>query len=121
METPTLFVPKLVLKTPQGHTFFGIDEIVSFESAHNFTIVYALTSDKPILVKHKISTIEKHVAKYPCFFKCHRCHIINTNHIVHFREKVHTLVMKIGEVPISENFTEKFLNEVLVNYDCATE
>lgn len=99
---------ELSLKTAEGFTFFDYLQIVRFQSEGNHTMIYLSNEDTPRKVLHSFSDIEQKTTNHALFFKCHRSHIININHLKHFYIKTNILVTAMGEVPISETYVQEF-------------
>ena len=99
---------ELSLKTLEGYTFFKYMDIVRFEAEGNYTLVYVLQQDKPQKVFHTFLEVEEKVFGIGLFYKCHRSHIINIHHLIHFCTKKNLLVTAKGEVPISDTFVKDF-------------
>ncbi|MDP4207394.1 MAG: LytTR family DNA-binding domain-containing protein [Bacteroidota bacterium] len=103
----------LVIKTCGGYEYFDYKEVIRFQAEGNNTLVYIINRDSPLRVLYNLSDIEqKHV--HPVFFRCHRSHIVNLQHLVKFNDKSRQLVLA-GEhiVPVSENYKGKLIDKTV--------
>jgi len=103
-------VSKIKLRTLDGHASFEPTKIVRFEADKNYVLLYQIDQPKPERIHYRFVDIEKFIVDNEMiqFFKCHRSHIVNLDHIKRFKEKARTLVTEQGEIPISEDRLDDF-------------
>ena len=98
----------ITIKTCQGYAFLNPDEVIRLQAEGNYTKVFVKDSDKPLRSLCQLSKMGKQL-NYPGFFRCHRSHMINLNHLEGFMEKSRMLVLKGDhQVPISEYYLKDF-------------
>lgn len=101
---------KIPLKTVQGYDFVSFSEIIRIEAVHNNCNIFLLENEKALKVLCNMIHIESFLLT-PYFFRCHRSHIVNMNHVLRFIEKDRKLITINGEVPISEDRIKQLKKE----------
>jgi two-component system, LytTR family, response regulator len=103
-------ISKIKLKAANGLTPFEPARIVHFKADGNYVLVYEADKLKPVKTQHKLKDIEELIVEKDLvqFFKCHRSHIVNLDHILRFNEKARILITEHGEIPLSEELLDDF-------------
>lgn len=102
---------KIALPTLDGLLFIELDEIIRCESAENYTNFY-LKSGKKILVSKTIKYFEELLSDHN-FFRVHRSHLINLDHIEKYvkGEGGYAIMSDESSVLISRRKKEPFLRQ----------
>ncbi len=103
-----LDINRIAFKTFQGYIFVNYEDIIRIEADHNNSLLFKVNETNPIKLAGNIAKLESVLEKIDYFFKCHRCHIINVFHLVHFFEKDRILTTTNGNIPISKNKIKEF-------------
>ena len=103
---------KIPLKTISGYEFLNIKDIIRIESIRNNCMVYYIGSEKPLRVISNLIQVEDLIEK-KCFFRSHRSHLVNMDHVVRFIEKERKLVTANGDAFIAEDRLKEFKTRFL--------
>lgn len=82
-----------MLKTNLGYIFFDFVEIIMIEAKGHNSYVYIVDKEKPILVNHSLSFIERQFCN-ETLKRCHKSFIININYIEELYLKSNRIQMK---------------------------
>lgn len=83
--------PRIALASLDTIEIVEIEKIIQFQAEGNYTKVYLLNG-KSVLVSRSIKEYEELVA-LPLFFRCHKSHLINFNHIKRVDKHKNLVVM----------------------------
>jgi two-component system, LytTR family, response regulator len=100
-------IKPIILKTPTGFVYYDYADIILCSADGNCTNIFNVENDTPVRVLHNISFIE---SKYQTdkFFRCHKSHIINLQHVERLITKSHQVQLKNNYiVPLSYKFWRK--------------
>jgi two-component system, LytTR family, response regulator len=120
METTTnLPTGLLPIKTVDGIVFIDTSQIIWLDADGKNTLIYVNNETKAIRSVLPFNVIEELLSP-SLFFKCHRSHIINLQHLKKFEKATHKIqlinnhIVTISEEHISEflHFTDPSLKEV---------
>lgn len=100
---------KIILKTARGIMYLSFEDIIRFEAKGKHAIVHHMNEQKLEIVHHLLSELEAKVAEAGTFFRIHRSHLVNMQHVSRCERKTRTLVTASGDVPISREFFKEFL------------
>ena len=106
-------VAKLGVPTTDGIMFIPVSEIVRMEGNGSYSTIY--TSDKKKWVASKnLSELEEMLAAQPQFFRTHKSHLINLNHVSRYlRGEGGSVIMSDGsEVEVARRRKEDFLGRL---------
>lgn len=98
---------RLTLKTCDGFIFHDSSEIIRFEAGHNFVQVFIIGKDNPEKMPSTLISIEEQYP-FPEFFRCHKSHIVNLNHIVKYEKKCRTIHTPSGIIALAEDKVDEF-------------
>jgi two-component system LytT family response regulator len=106
-------VPKLSVPNAEGLLLIPITEIVRIEGSGSYATIHTLHKQK-ILASKNLSEFEELLAAHPNFFRTHKSHLINLNHVnKYIRGEGGTVVMSDGsEVEVARRRKEEFLQRL---------
>ena len=107
-----ILISTIILKTIKGYHFLNLSQIVRLESHRNYVHVYRVNEKDPLKALCNLSVIEEKLRDTPHFLKCHRCHIVNIQHVERMQEKVPRFITSHGEVPIAESYIKDIKNKL---------
>ncbi|MFY0631776.1 MAG: response regulator transcription factor [Flavobacteriaceae bacterium] len=96
----------LILKTQEGALKLALKDIVHIEGDRNYSYIYLKDGTKKLVTKTLINLEELLDSKG--FYRCHRSHILNREHIL----KVNSLFVELSntiQIPISRRKKKPFL------------
>jgi two-component system LytT family response regulator len=104
---------KIALPSMDGFELLGIDQILQCESESNYTTIY-LTSGEKIVVTKTLSEIEELIDSNE-FFRIHRSHLVNLNHIKRYAKGGssgggHIVLSDNTMVLVARNRKEEFID-----------
>ncbi len=114
LKNPKSQVNRIGIPTPDGYEFLKIENIVRCESDRNYTQV--IKHDGKVLVSSYTLKEFDNLLTEMGFFRIHKSHLINLNHIVRFSKKDGNVVVTTDNatVPVSRNKKDEFLNVIKV-------
>jgi len=71
---------KIAIPDGEGLNFVKLNEIIHFESEGSYTNMYVVGQEKPTLISKPIGDYEE-MLQNESFFRLHRSHLINLNHV----------------------------------------
>lgn len=106
---PNRPINKIALPTEDGLLFIQLDDIIQAESLDNYTRFF-LKGGKKILVSKTIKHFEELLSGHQ-FFRVHRSHLINLNHIKKYvkGEGGYTIMSDESTIMVSRRKKEPFL------------
>lgn len=87
--------PTIDLVMENKSVSFFRDQLIYINSEGNYLAFHLKGSKTPILYRERIKTIEKSLAPYPEFFRCHRSIIINLNFVESSKGNSQGLALKL--------------------------
>ncbi len=101
---------KLVLKTMDNMQVVEINNIIRCESDNTYSTFYT-TDNRKIVVSQSIKEYEKMLTEFG-FFRIHKSHLINLNHVVSFEKgDGGSVIMKDkSSIPVSFRKKDDFIN-----------
>jgi len=97
----------LKLKTHKGDLELKLQEIITIKGERNYSNIY-LTNNRKKLISKTLSDIED-LLDDKGFFRCHKSHIVNSEHIIFENNNYIKLIDNIT-IPISRRKKEDFKN-----------
>ena len=97
---------KLVLQTQEGELRLVLNDIIRIEGERNYSYIY-LKNNKKKLVTKTLADLEE-LLNNKDFFRCHRSHIINADHIAVYPTNFSVKLSDAFEAPISRRKKEEF-------------
>ncbi|MEO0469397.1 MAG: LytTR family DNA-binding domain-containing protein [Bacteroidota bacterium] len=100
---------KIALPSLEGYELLCVDDIIRLTADGSYTQIFP-EGKSPILVTRKLGDFEKQL-EGQSFFRIHRSHLINLNHLVRYHKgKGGFVIMSDGEhVDVSKRKREAFL------------
>ncbi len=77
---------RIAIPTGNGHRYFEPKEIIRVEASKNYSNVFIVGENKPLLVSKNLKQFENLLSKYG-FIRMHNAHIINPQHVKEFIRK----------------------------------
>lgn len=106
---------KIKIPTANGYEFLCVDDVIRLEASGSYTVAFLSTGEQ-IVISKSIKEMEIIFEKYD-FFRSHRSHLVNLNHIKRFiTENDGEIIMSdSSKIPLSRrkknDFTEA-LNQI---------
>jgi two-component system LytT family response regulator len=109
-------IKKIALPVSDGILFINVADIIYLQAERAYTQI-ALQNGQKIIASKNIKEFEEMLFGNKNFFRSHRSHIINLNHIVKFsKTDGNNLEMKNGmQIPLSKDLKDKFI-ELMKGY-----
>jgi two-component system LytT family response regulator len=103
-------VAKLSVPTTEGLLLIPIADIVRLEGSGSYAVIHTTTKQK-IVASKNLSEFEELLAAQPHFFRTHKSHLINLNHVTRYlRGEGGSVIMSDGsEVEVARRRKEEFL------------
>ncbi|MEO1260530.1 MAG: LytTR family DNA-binding domain-containing protein [Bacteroidota bacterium] len=96
----------LVLQTHDGELKIPLKNIVQIKGCRNYSYIYQINK-KRTLISKTVGNLEERIEN-DIFFRCHKSHLININHIVFSGNGSHIKLSNGDKVPISRRKKERF-------------
>ncbi len=107
MSTKNITDHMLILKTQDGDLKLVLKDIVHIEGDRNYSYIYLKNGSKKLVTK-TLSDLEE-LLDTKGFFRCHRSHILNREHIIDSKGLTALLTTNI-RVPVSRRKKKSFLD-----------
>lgn len=106
-------VAKLSVPTIEGLLLIPISDIVRLEGSGSYATIHTITKQK-IIASKNLSEFEDILAGHPNFFRTHKSHLINLNHVLKYlRGEGGSVIMSDGsEVEVARRRKEAFLERL---------
>jgi two-component system, LytTR family, response regulator len=106
-------VQKLSVPTSEGLLLIPIADIVRLEGSGSYATIHTLSKQK-VLASKNLSEFEDLLAEHPNFFRTHKSHLINLNHVDRYmRGEGGSVIMSDGsEVEVARRRKEDFLQRL---------
>ncbi|MBB3124770.1 two-component system LytT family response regulator [Mesoflavibacter sabulilitoris] len=98
---------KVIVPTSKGISFIPEEEVMHLEGYEGYTKIH-LTNKSMLTSSYNLGKFEKALGSK--FFKCHKSHIINLEHVRHFENEGYIVLDNDYRVPISKTNKKAFLN-----------
>lgn len=97
---------KVIVPTAKGISFLPEEEVMHLEGYEGYTRIH--------LMDHTIITSSYNLGKFEKllsskFFKCHKSHIVNLEHVRHFENEGYIVLDTNSRIPISKSNKKTFL------------
>jgi two-component system, LytTR family, response regulator len=104
---------KLSIPTTEGLLLIPISEIVRLEGSGSYAVIHTSTKQK-IVASKNLSEFEELLAAQPHFFRIHKSHLINLNHVVRYlRGEGGSVILSDGsEAEVARRRKEEFLERL---------
>jgi two-component system, LytTR family, response regulator len=76
-------VDKVSIPTQDGITLIPVNEIVRLEGSGSYAILH-LSGKQKLIASKNLSEFEEILARFPNFFRTHKSHLVNLNHVTHY-------------------------------------
>lgn len=80
LKSNLIFNKRLAVNSADSTCIFNVSEIIRCESSRNYTN-FILTNNRVVIASKTLIEFEKQLAKYYCFIRVHKSHLININFI----------------------------------------
>jgi len=107
MTTQNVADQMMILKTQDGELRLVLKDIIHIEGERNYSYIYLKNNKKELVTKTLIDLEELLDSKG--FYRCHRSHIINGNHIISYSSRSLVLLSNNIKVPVSRRKKKPFL------------
>lgn len=97
---------KVIVPTAKGISFIPEEEVMHLEGYEGYTKIH-LTNKSMLTSSYNLGKFEKALGSK--FFKCHKSHIINLEHVRHFENEGYIVLNNEYRVPISKTNKKAFL------------
>ncbi|HIC31854.1 MAG TPA: response regulator transcription factor [Flavobacteriaceae bacterium] len=97
---------KVIVRTSKGISFIPEEEVMHLEGYEGYTKIH-LTDNTTLTSSYNLGKFEKALGSK--FFKCHKSHIINLEHVRHFENEGYIVLNNEYRVPISKTNKKAFL------------
>ena len=97
---------KVIVPTSKGISFIPEEEVMHLEGYEGYTKIH-LTNKSMLTSSYNLGKFEKALGTK--FFKCHKSHIINLEHVRHFENEGYIVLDNTYRVPISKSNKKAFL------------
>ncbi len=97
---------KVIVPTSKGISFIPEEEVMHLEGYEGYTKIH-LTNKSMLTSSYNLGKFEKALGSK--FFKCHKSHIINLEHVRHFENEGYIVLNNDYRVPISKTNKKAFL------------
>ncbi|WP_336127140.1 LytR/AlgR family response regulator transcription factor [Mesoflavibacter sp. CH_XMU1422-2] len=97
---------KVVVPTSKGISFIPEEEVMHLEGYEGYTRIH-LIDGTTLMSSYNLGKFEKTLGAI--FFKCHKSHIINLEHVRHFENEGYIVLDTDYRVPISKTNKKAFL------------
>lgn len=97
---------KVIVPTAKGVSFIPEEEVMHLEGYEGYTKIH-LTNKSMLTSSYNLGKFEKALGSK--FFKCHKSHIINLEHVRHFENEGYIVLNNEYRVPISKTNKKAFL------------
>lgn len=98
---------KVVIPTSKGVSFIPEEEVMHLKGYEGYTQIY-FTDNSTLTSSYNLGKFEKALSKK--FFKCHKSHIVNLEHVRHFENEGYLILRDDYRVPISKTHKKAFLD-----------
>lgn len=98
---------KVIVPTSKGISFVPKEEVLHFEGYEGYTKIH-LANSTVLTSSYNLGKFEKLICS--TFFKCHKSHIVNIEHVRHFENEGYLVLDNDKRVPISRSQKKIFLN-----------
>jgi two-component system LytT family response regulator len=106
LKTENVADHKLVLQTQEGELRLVLKDIVRIEGERNYSYIYLINNKKKLVTK-TLADLEE-LLDHKGFFRCHRSHIINGEHITVYPNSFSLKLSDAFVAPISRRKKEEF-------------
>ncbi|WP_373071688.1 LytR/AlgR family response regulator transcription factor [Zeaxanthinibacter enoshimensis] len=96
----------LILRTQDGGLHLPLKEIISVEGDRNYSCIHLVKNKKEIV--SKTLSIMEELLEDKGFFRCHKSHLVNKEHIISKSNNLHINLSNHTTVPISRRRKEAF-------------
>lgn len=98
---------KIVVPTAKGLSLIPEDEVLHLEGYDGYTKIHLNTTSQAITSSYNLGKFEKSLGEV--FFKCHKSHIVNLEHVRAFENEGYLLLDNDTRVPISRTNRKIFI------------
>ena len=113
-HTPKGLFP-LRISTSDAHRWLHKSDIVRIEAVLKKTKIFTAMDQEPIMTNHGLQFFEKLFIGNEHFFRCHRAHIINMEHIKTFIARNRMISTLAGNVPLARKKLRPFREQYCRN------
>lgn len=96
----------LLLKTQDGPLRLILKDIIRIEGDRNYSFIYLKHNVKKLVSKTLIDLEE--LLDYKGFYRCHRSHIVNADHIIPSANSISVIMSDQSKIPISRRKKKEF-------------
>ena len=96
----------LILNTQNGELYLPLKDIIHIDGDRNYSNIN-LTNNRKELVSKNLSQIEE-LLNDKGFFRCHKSHIVNKDHITSSQNLHHVMLSNRISIPISRRKKDNF-------------
>ena len=107
MTTQNVADHVMVLKTQEGELRLVLNEIIHIEGERNYSYIY-LKNNRKVLVAKTLIELEE-LLDSKGFYRCHKSHILNGNHIVNYYNGSFVQLSNNIKIPVSRRKKKPFL------------
>ena len=97
----------LILKTQDGALKLVLKDIIRVEGDRNYSYIHLKNGTKKLVTKTLIELEE--LLDFKDFYRCHRSHILNVDHIASYSNGVTVLLSDDTKIPVSRRKKKQFL------------
>ncbi len=103
-------VSKLSVPTNEGILLIPVSDIIRIEGSGSYTTIITATKQKVVASKN-LSELEDMLAAHPIFFRVHKSHVVNLNHVIKYiRGEGGSAILSDGsEVEVARRRKEEFI------------
>ena len=100
-----------MLTTGGSFRILELEQITHLKTWGSYTEIY-LSNNKKIVLSNSIATYEEHLTKNH-FYRIHKTHLVNLNHIEQYNHKTKKVRLKNGEeLEVARRKYKDFVNEI---------
>ncbi|MGK0279927.1 MAG: two-component system LytT family response regulator [Litorivivens sp.] len=96
----------LILKTQEGDLKLAVKDIIHIEGDRNYSLIYMRNNLKKLVTKTLVDLEE--LLDYKGFYRCHRSHILNADHITSYSNGIFAVLSNQKKIPISRRKKKPF-------------
>ena len=106
-------VAKLSVPTIEGLLLVPVADIIRIEGGGSYATIITVSKQK-IIASKNLSEFEEMLSRYPQFFRVHKSHLINLNHVVKYiRGEGGSVIMSDGsEAEVARRRKDEFLSKL---------